>query len=154
MASPGGQPASAVVFDIDGTISSAEWRRHLADTHRDKFLDLSILDAPVQWVMDRLDCHRQNGELIVLLSSRPESRRDETVDWLALHGVQFDLLLLRDQPGPTHVDFKLSSLLRIRETLNIVLVYDDNLEVTRGAIKMGIDAVQVHDPNLPPRTPQ
>ena len=113
-------PGPAAIVDIDGVLADANHRQwHLDGTVRDwdGFFGAAVHDsllADHAEMVHRLDVHLQ----VVLLTARPFRLREVTLEWLALHGVRWDLLALR---GPaqdmTHsVSFKRGALALLRSS--------------------------------------
>ena len=111
-------PGPAAIVDIDGVLADASHRQwHLDGAVRDwdGFFAAAVDDA---LLADHADMVRRlDGDLqVVLLTARPFRLRRLTLEWLAHHGVRWDLLALR---GPaqdmTHsVRFKRGALALLR----------------------------------------
>ena len=112
-------PGPAAIVDIDGVLADA--------THRQWHLDGPVRDwhgffaaaGGDPLLADGADMVRALDErlVVVLLTARPFRLRGVTLDWLARHGVRWDLLALR---GPTQdmvhsVRFKRQALGLLRE---------------------------------------
>ena len=76
------------IFDIDGTLTDLEHRRHILDeTSNDKwsrFYDLCDQDAPIWPVIDVMETLKTVAD-ILLFTGRTEAVRCKTAAWLAHH---------------------------------------------------------------------
>ena len=142
------------IFDVDGTLSSCDWRRHLVETARPnwrEFFALQSADAPIEDVVRELSRRKNAGHEIVLVTGRPDQYRYVTEFWLAEHRIEWDRLLMRrsddQRPDP---DVKEDMLLsHFSEQSRITQVFDDNPDVIKVWIAHGLDVVVVEDPCLP-----
>lgn len=90
----------AVVFDIDATLADGRHRQGEHPWHKPgntwaDFHATCHLDEPVAGPVMLARLLWKAGYAIVVLSGRGEETRTATQDWLAEHGVHYDLLLLR-----------------------------------------------------------
>lgn len=141
---------AVVVFDLDGTLSSAEWRRPIAESHRIGFFQLLRYDAPAPKTLSLLRTYVGAAE-IVLLSSRPSWFDALTREWLSVNRIPFSRLILRRDDAVTQVDFKVTEIRELQAAFTIVCVFDDNAEVISAVRNLGVRAELVADPCLPPR---
>jgi hypothetical protein len=87
-----------VVFDMDGVLSNAAGRQHLLERPRrdwEAFFEAvgdDELIAEVARLLDVLDPLLR----VVLLTARPIRVQRQTLEWLAEHGLRWDLLVMRD----------------------------------------------------------
>ena len=85
----------AAVVDVDGVISDAGHRQHLAKARRwDEFFDGCPDDPPLKPTV-ALVRSLAPDIAIVLLTARPWRLLDDTLAWLSTHQVRWDLLILR-----------------------------------------------------------
>ena len=74
------------IFDIDGTLSDPEHRRHFVDGSQkknwDEFYRLCFRDTPRLNVIFILNALYKNGADILFFSGRRESCRKDTIQWL------------------------------------------------------------------------
>jgi hypothetical protein len=150
-----GKP-QAVLFDIDGTISSAEHRggdpRKTIISDWSKFHGLMVLDQPIQHTVDKLIAHKRNGQKVVLLSMRPERFRRFTERWLSDMDIPYDALYLRPS-----ADYRKGNDVKraiyekeIEPQYDVVHAYDDRDDIVKMWRDMGLNASKVTDPGLPP----
>lgn len=142
----------AVIFDIDGTLSDCEHRRHLVDLKR-----YDIKDAKSDWpeFFRRADQDQVIEPIrtlllqlrpfnhIVLCTGRDEGQRALTVRWLAEKAVPYSALFMRTRGDyrPDHV-IKLELLDKIREFYKPWLVVDDRNSVVAMWRKAGLTCLQ------------
>ncbi len=97
-----------IIFDIDGTLSDVEHRRHHVSGGKkewDQFFDKMVDDPPfhdVCLLAELLGDHplvNQGAVKLFLFSGRPESHRKQTEDWLNIHARSYfqkaEALLMR-----------------------------------------------------------
>lgn len=91
-------PGPAIVFDIDGVLADAGHRQHLLDwPHRDwdAFFAACGQDGLIEEVAALLGTIDRD-HAIVLLTARPLRVRSQTAEWIAGHGLRWDLLIMRN----------------------------------------------------------
>jgi phosphoglycolate phosphatase-like HAD superfamily hydrolase len=92
------EPGPAVVFDMDGVLSDAAGRQHLLERPRrdwEAFFEAvgeDELIGEVARLLEVLDPRLR----VVLLTARPIRVQRQTLEWLAEHGLRWDLLVMRD----------------------------------------------------------
>lgn len=76
----------AVIFDIDCTLSDADWRYYLIEKkpkNWNEYFKLSIKDSPIWSALNILNNYRLGREVkILFVTGRNESVRKITLDWL------------------------------------------------------------------------
>ena len=101
-----------IVSDLDGTISFADHREHyIAGDNKNwkEFYKAASMDEPNLPVIRLLQALKQanNGNTrIEIWSGRSDEVEKETIEWLAIHDVPYDLLLMRPQ-NDYRQDYKL-----------------------------------------------
>lgn len=93
------EPGPAVLVDLDGTLSDVSARLHhveRAPKDWDAFF-AACGDDPLVDQIARLVELLDRDLLVVLLTARPTRTRAATLDWLARHGVRWDLLVMREE---------------------------------------------------------
>ncbi len=138
----------AVVFDVDGVISNAAGRQHLLEGPRrdwHAFFDACGGDDPLpdQVVLTEL---LSPGHTVILLTARPVRLRPITLDWLDLHGVTWDLLIMRDRDAwEASAVFKTGEVDELeRRGFDLRLAFEDdhrNVDMYR---ERGIPCVYIH----------
>jgi hypothetical protein len=144
----------AVIYDLDGTITSAVHRSVQLDQTNDwsAFHGRMVLDQPIENRLRGLRGHRRKGRKVILLSMRPERFRKHTEAWLRAHDVPFDELYLRPETDYRRgTDVKLAIYLeKIAPRFNVLEAYDDTPAVLDMWRVVGVPAHAVTDPGLPP----
>lgn len=123
----------AVIFDIDGTLSLLKNRKyddfHLA--YRD---DINLI------VSEKIDYHRSKGRTVIIMTGRSYEAKKETEEWLELHEVHYDMLLMRPKD-----DFRSDVSIKrelyetyIKDHYNVISAYDDRLSICRLWDDLGI----------------
>lgn len=93
----------AVIVDVDGVISDASSRQHLAQARRwDEFF-AGCPDDPPHEAAVALVSSLASDITVVLLTARPWHLLSDTLGWLDNHKVHWDLLILRppNSGGPS-----------------------------------------------------
>jgi hypothetical protein len=90
---------NCIIFDIDGTLSDPEHRRHFVKTHPkdwESFFKYSINDPEHEPVTElaRL-CYSKLKLDIILCTGREEDNRGVTITWLENHCINFKKLYMR-----------------------------------------------------------
>lgn len=139
----------AVIFDIDGVLSDAAGRQHFIDKGAkrdwDKFFSSCGEDPIIEEVVKLLSLLDKNL-LIVLLTGRPLSVREETLSWLRRYSLRWDLLIMRNFGDHSAAkEFKSISVDQLRSSgIDPVLAFEDdkrNVEMFR---EKGIPCVYIH----------
>ena len=85
----------AVIVDVDGVISDASSRQHLAKTRRwDEFFAGCPDDPPLEAAV-ALVGSLTSDVAVALLTARPWHLLEATLRWLKMHEIRWDLLILR-----------------------------------------------------------
>lgn len=124
---------AAYIIDTDGTTADLTHRLHLVQGgSRDwnKFFDLMYLDEPIQPVIDLINQAAKNVK-ILMVSGRPDSHRQMTMDWYSRYGIHWDQLYMR-KAG----DYRKDSIIKleildqiISEGYDVQLAIDDRKSV-------------------------
>ena len=91
-----------IIFDLDGTLALIDKRREISTKENGK-IDWDIffdpkniqLDEPNPNVINMARILSDVGHTIVILSGRSKRTKAETMEWLDIHGVPFDVLKMR-----------------------------------------------------------
>ncbi|QJD50914.1 polynucleotide kinase [Streptomyces phage Bmoc] len=126
------------LFDIDGTLA--------AMSDRSPF-DWSRVgdDDPRKQVILTAQALAKAGYKIIVMSGRDGSCRNETIKWLQFYDVPFHVLFMRaegDMRKDSIVKQELFDKL-IRDTYDVVAVFDDRNQVVEMWRAMGVDCFQV-----------
>lgn len=135
---------SAVICDLDGTLSDARHRRHFMDQdppHWKGFYD-ALGDDPINKNVHHLI---SNWQTVILLSGRPSDYRYITEVWLALNHVRYEKLLMR-----TAGDYRKDHIIKaeiyreqIEPHYDVQLVLDDRASVVEMWRGLGLECWQV-----------
>ncbi|MFJ9797308.1 hypothetical protein [Streptomyces sp. NPDC101145] len=133
------------VFDLDNTLSDARHRQHFLErTPRDwdAFFDAAPQDPTLPpGVALCLEAARQCE--IRYLTGRPERCRQDSLDWLAEHGLPEGRLHMRrdDDRRPARLT-KMEVLRRISRNREVRMLVDDDALVCEAAEKAGFRVVR------------
>ena len=91
-----------VIIDIDNTLSNSNIRFALATRPNGK-IDWEaahipnniLMDDPFYPMIDLAKQYKNNGVEVILLTGRPESVREVTIEWLKKYDIQYDQLIMR-----------------------------------------------------------
>ena len=144
-----------VIFDMDSTLSSVVHRRHLVTEYPkdwSRFHGSMVLDAPLEHTIRKLRAHKKQGEKVIILTMRPERFRPFTERWLRQQNVPFDRLYMRPEGDFRSSDAAKLAIYReqIAPEFDVELAYDDRTDVLDMWKAIGVKAVPVSDPGLPP----
>lgn len=143
----------AVICDLDGTLTSCEWRRKylaLDPPDWDAFFAGIPFDPVVPAITRWIAARRCNGHLILLVSGRPSSwriRRD-TYGWLAKHDIGFDALYMRAEGDRRRDEVVKEDIYRtlIEPRFEVLEVCDDGADVCDMWQRIGLPLRRVVDP--------
>ena len=117
--------SDAVVFDIDGVLSDSCHRNHLIPDW-DEFYKLIPEDVPCQPMIKLLSMFYWDMEYdVILLTSRPESVRKDTEEWLFKHEVPYNNLRMRPDGLEDGPHWKLEQIKKLRDKHIIHWIFDD-----------------------------
>lgn len=142
-------PGPAVIFDVDGVLSDASGRQHyLAGLRRDwdSFFEACGEDPLITEVAALLEL-LDPRLVVILLTARPARVRGQTLGWLERQGLDYDLLVMREQgDSPRRArDFKREELHALRAFgFELALAVEDdprNLEMFE---EEGVPCLYVH----------
>lgn len=158
---------SAIIVDLDGTLTSCEHRRHFVTNGNKNWRDFNYnipFDAPVPGVRDIVWGAWDNGTPVVFCSGRSQDYYAETVEWL------FDHVFapyMTDRPEDAMIDYQLLMRgfddyrndavvkkdiydWRIKPFYDIEFVVDDRWPVIQMWESLGLFVLRVTDPGLEP----
>lgn len=134
---------NVVVCDLDGTLCNIEHRLKYGkgeEKNWKTFFELIPGDSLRADVLEKLrETAKTTDSKIVLVSARPEDHRFQTELWLGKHGIQYDLLLMRqsnDKRPDTEV--KLEIYNKYLSKMKIWKVFDDRPSVIRMWRELGL----------------
>jgi len=105
-------------------------------------IDGTILYNGVQPMKKTIDFLKQNSSKykVVLITARPEAKRDSTASALRKAGVSYDRLMMNNV-GPSHRDGLESKKKNISSLGRVVLAIDNDADVRSLYSRLGIKAV-------------
>ena len=139
----------AVVFDVDGVLADASARQHLLERRgRDRWKDFfaaageDVLIEEVARLTELIDPRLA----LVVLTARPTTIRDLTLEWLARHQLRWDLLVMRPEgrymPSP---DAKRMGVHELRGAgFDIRLAFDDDRRNVDMFHSEGVPCIYIH----------
>ena len=131
---------NALLCDIDGTLALFD-RKAVNAYSRDFTKD--TLNRAVSILL-----HRANMA-VILLTGRQEKDREQTELWLRMHDVPYEHLYMR-QTDDKRSDYIVKRELydnHIKDNYNILMVFDDRLQVCRLWHELGLPLFRVGDPD-------
>jgi len=136
---PEGKP-KAIICDIDGTLAEITDRSPYDYTK----VKQDILKEPIASILEKFA-----GDLytIILLSGREDSCRDDTLEWLADNGVDFDYLYMR-KTGDDRNDAIIKKELfeaHVEKNFQVFFVLDDRNRVVDLWRSLGLTCFQVQE---------
>ena len=156
-----------VIFDIDGTLASADHRLHLIESHGaknwEKFLSPAMVDQdtpiPQTWLLMAL--LMQAGHKVIFITGRRESTRLVTSSWLQrsafkLYGPEFAFdvvtnplyMRVNDDRQDSHVVKEISLKQAILDGYNPELCFEDRTSDAEMWRRNGIRTCQVAEGNF------
>ena len=169
------QMKNTVIFDLDGTLADIDIRRDKSLKPNGK-LDWDIFAAPdsiMNWdkpnapVIKMAQMFKADGFKIVIFSGRNDRGFHATKDWLKIHNVPFDLLVLRPDkfkdeswpiadgnPATGEMRFMPDEILKKKmldtfvDIDDVFLVVDDRDKVVKMWRDLGLNTFQVAPGNF------
>lgn len=134
---------TAVIVDIDGTLAHNDGHRSFYDYS--KVLD----DKPVWAVIDATNGLNTIHHTVVVSGRKAECRED-TEEWLIMHGVQYDEFYMREDGDDRADTIVKMEILRdkIAPEFEVIAAIDDRPSVCEMWRKVGIPTFQVGDPDV------
>ena len=105
-------------------------------------IDGTILYNGIQPIKKTIDFLKQNSSKykVVLITARPEAKRDSTVSALRKAGVSYDRLMMNNV-GPSHRDGLESKKKNISSIGKVVLAIDNDADVRSLYSSLGVKAI-------------
>ena len=117
-----------VIFDIDGTLADVSERIHHVQKkpkNWNAFFKGMAQDKAIHSMVRLCNILYASGIQIILCSGRSEEHREQTVAWLAQHGVNYhDLLLRKNNDRRSDTDIK-REILATLDKSKILFVVED-----------------------------
>lgn len=87
-----------IIVDVDGTLADIEHRRHYVSSKPKNwgaFFRSQKFDTPHSDIVYLVNLLKSDGNTVIVASGRGDDTKDQTVQWLTQHGVQFDDIFMR-----------------------------------------------------------
>jgi len=141
----------AIICDLDGTLANIDHRKHYVEKKGKKdwknfFLEMSLDDLN-DWCKKLLEQMSLRYD-VILCTGRPETFRQETEDWLKVHEIPYQRLLMRPAKDMRSDDEMKSSLYEqeIAPLYEIVFIVDDRPSAVNMWRKKGLVCLQYQTP--------
>lgn len=145
-----------IIVDLDGTLANVDHRLNLVRRKKkwfDKFYELAWKDKPNEWCFELVKAMMALGHEVHIVSARPKSLEDKTINWLLKNGLdgsseRLHLWLLRKEK-----DFRPDTILK-RDWLHgttsplkkdILFVVDDRKRVVEMWRAEGLVCLQCYE---------
>lgn len=138
---PPDKQATVQVFDVDDTLTRKPDGFNNVGLTKDQFFD-AARDFPAdRAVVELAQMLSAMGDRIAIATARPFERLQETIDWLTLHGVPFDQVMLSTGGEPSGV-VKQAMIQKLQKDYKEVeTLFDDSPYNIEGAHLQGIPTV-------------
>jgi hypothetical protein len=141
--------ANCVIFDIDGTLANIHHRISYVATRPKNFpafYAAATRDEPFAHITMLAKLIWNDGEFKVLIcTGREETQREQTMVWLAQHGINYHALFMRKR-GDSRQDtvVKEESLAEMRQMgFEPLMVFEDRARVVEMWRRCGVPCLQV-----------
>jgi hypothetical protein len=140
------QLRKAILVDIDGTVAT-HYDENGNQTREHHDYKLVGTDLPVQPIIDLVAMYEDRGYHIIVMSGRMDHCREETIQWLINHNIEFDELFMRKFKDFRPDDVVKSELFDecVEGIFDIEIVLDDRDRVVRMWRDRGLRVLQVAD---------
>lgn len=135
-----------VVFDLDGTLSKSNHRKHLAiskdwDAYHNEFRN----DKPNTDVITRLKNFYYNTPYeIIILTGKPELYRETADIWLARHNIPYDKMIMRED-GDYRRNYEFKEDFIAPNHQNIIIGFDDFQQVIDVYKKYDVPCIYIEE---------
>ena len=122
-----------IIFDIDGVLANSDHREHLLPDW-DAFFEECEDDAPKDIIDLPYLLSMCLGCEIVLLTTRPDSIREKTENWLKRNNVYYNRLIMATNDFPPSFSaavFKKKVVDDLAKTWNILYIFEDDPKTIR-----------------------
>lgn len=142
----------AVVSDIDGVLACNQHRLHHLFPEEGcdpdwKAYNDAVLHDPILPTTHILKELNEVGFLIILLSSRNNLIRSQTLEWLKNNEVPFDDIILRGQYTDIpyeHSEFKPGAMAKLMEIYEITMMFEDDPLSVEKVSELGVPVIHVY----------
>lgn len=142
---------TAIIIDLDGTLSNCAHRRHLAESSDWGGFYAGIGDDSVNaWCYELLYAMRDRDYQVILCSGRPDGYRRVTELWLLLNSIDYTELFMR-KDGDSRNDAIVKEEILHRDILpkyDVLFAVDDRQRVVDMWRRNGIITLQCDEGNF------
>ena len=137
---------NVVLCDLDGTLCDIEHRLKYGkgeEKNWDKFFS-GISDDKLRYDVRTKVLDATIGNKLILVSARPEKYRKVTEDWLYNYGIDYEVLIMReDNDKRNDTEVKSDMYEKYFKNLNIIKIFDDRPRVIRMWREKGLEVEDV-----------
>lgn len=141
-----------VIIDIDNTLCISNDRFDLAQKDNGKIdWDIAhdpkniILDKPNYPMIDLARKYKESGFNVIILTGRPESVRDVTIEWLNKYSIEYDTLLMRSwEDNFLKAKMYKRKMFETHIESNVFCAYDDDQDIIDLWSELNIPSFKVH----------
>jgi uncharacterized HAD superfamily protein len=135
----------AVIFDLDGTLCDVDHRiGYYHESNYDMFNDKCDKDMVIHPIASLLDMFVGYEYKIVIMTGRPDTFEDKTVDWLVSNHLRWDELMMRPEGEmASDSDVKYGFLKEIDGTYDVKYAIDDRSINIKMFEEFGITTLKV-----------
>ena len=142
------QNLKAIICDLDSTLFNTSHRQQYSPRQDptatwESYADRCVDDVPFSGVRALIKILDSAGYVIVLVSSRPESSRDNTIESLEKHNIEYSHLYLSDGAEGDE-EFKRNKALVLADYYDIELALEDWPHLTVMYESLGIPSICVN----------
>lgn len=142
-----------IVFDIDGTISDCEHRKHYIEKDDwEGFYDACHMDElkePIAFLWKAIELSISSvNHRVEIFTGRPERLRQKTIHWLSSHGLTFDNMRMRADGDFTPDHEIKKQWAKDVGPENILMVFEDRDRNVKMFRELGITCLQVAPGNF------
>ena len=136
----------AYIFDMDGTLADCEHRRGFVASKPKNwpaFFAGVLNDTPVLSVVAEVGKALEDNKNVLIVTARPFSTRENTIQWLANNGIRYDQIYFR-KDGDYRDDVLVKEEIYnsiLSEGYNPIKVFDDRPKVIRMWKSKGLEVV-------------
>jgi hypothetical protein len=141
-----------VIIDIDNTLCNSN-KRFESAIKPDGKIDWPIahipasiiLDDPFYPMIDLVKKYKRDGVEVILLTGRPESVREVTIEWLKKYEIQYDQLIMRSwEDNFLKAPIYKKKMYESHIKSDVICAYDDDQRVIDMWIELRIPCFKVY----------
>ena len=108
------------------------------------FFTQSIYDTPNINIVNILTNYIKYEYKIIIMTGRTITYKDITIDWLTKNNITYDMLFMREDKNFEDVtSLKLKWYESLKDSLNIISIYEDNIDTIFEFNKLNINTFYV-----------